>query len=122
MEDLQKALKVASFESGLFLGVFNSKAQSVILMDSEGRIERANAKAHSTFGYSAETMLNQNIQEICHSGIDFSLQQTKGDDGQELLITTNDNKEIWIEYISLEIQDEFEQTQTLLTIEDISTR
>ena len=122
MEDLQKALKVASFESGLFLGVFNSKAQSVILMDSEGRIERANAKAHSTFGYAAETMLNQNIQEICHSGIDFSLQQTKGDDGQELLITTNDNKEIWIEYISLEIQDEFEQTQTLLTIEDISTR
>jgi diguanylate cyclase (GGDEF)-like protein/PAS domain S-box-containing protein len=122
MEDLQKALKLASFESKLFLGVFNSKAQSVILVDSQGKIERANQKAHRTFGFEPGGMLHKEIDAICYSGIDFSSEQTEVNEGQELLITTKNKNDIWIEYSSLKIEDESEQVRTLITIEDISNR
>lgn len=122
MDDLQKALKLASFESDLFLGVFNSKAQSVILVNQQGLIERANGTAHRTFGYQDDAMLNTSIQSICHSGIDVSFAKLQGGTGHELHITTNDNKELWIEYTALKMSDEYENMHTLLTIEDITTR
>jgi diguanylate cyclase (GGDEF)-like protein/PAS domain S-box-containing protein len=122
MQDLQKALKLASFESDLFLGVFNSKAQSALLVDADGKIERANAKAHHTFGYQPDMMLGKDIDSICDAEIDFSSDQIQSDSGQELLITTHAKNEVWIEYTSLKILDELEHVHTLLTIEDISTR
>jgi len=127
MVHLSKALDVASFESGLFLGVFNSKVQSVILIDSKGWIVRANDKAHNTFGYARSSLLHQHISTICHSGLETL--NTASDEHVptekshiETRITANSGNTLWVEFSSLIIADENEEIHTLITLEDITTR
>lgn len=127
MEHLKKALNMASFESGLFLGVFNSKAQSVILIDSKGFVVRANAKAHTTFGYLTGSLIHTHISKLCHSGLETLNCVNVGQIAQEqtLLetrITANNGNTLWVEFTSLNITDENEEFHTLVTLEDITTR
>jgi diguanylate cyclase (GGDEF)-like protein/PAS domain S-box-containing protein len=122
IEDLNKALSLAFFESNLFMGVFNSKAQSVIIVDVEGTIERANPKAHATFGYKNDALLNTPIEEICKTANSFSYDSIDDISNKEILITINDGSELWIEYSSLRVSDEYEEHHILLTIEDITER
>ena len=127
MTHLQKALDLASFESGLFSGVFNSKAQSVILIDGKGFIERANTKAHDTFGYAPTTLINMHITKLCHSGLDIL---SDADTSETVLekslvetrITANNGNTFWLELSSLIIADENNESHTLVTLEDITTR
>lgn len=122
MEDLKKALSLAFFESNLFTGVFNSKAQSVILIDVNGNIERANLKAHETFGYENKALLNTSIEEICKTANPFSYDNIDDINNNEILITINDGNALWIEYSSLRMSDEYDKHHILLTIEDITER
>ena len=122
MKDLKKALNVASFESDLFLGVFNSKAQSVILVDYKGHIERANTKAHSTFGYQHRELLHSPIHKICETNDMFFYDDLDDVNSKEAFITTHNGDNIWIEYSSLRIINTNQNHHTLLTIEDITVR
>jgi diguanylate cyclase (GGDEF)-like protein/PAS domain S-box-containing protein len=122
MLDLKKALSLASFESNLFTGVFNSKAQSVILVNNKGNVERANAKAHATFGYKSGALLNSYIGEICQTVKTFSYDNLDDINNKETLIKTHDGNDLWIEYSSLMMHDENDQHHILLTIEDITER
>ncbi len=127
MENLRKALDLANFESGLFLGVFNSKAQSVLLIDSKGCIVRANAKAHTSFGFPPDALLQLPISKLCHSGLEI-LNTSSTDNmpqetsGIETSITVNNGNTLWVEYSSLIIADENNEQHTLITLEDITTR
>jgi diguanylate cyclase (GGDEF)-like protein/PAS domain S-box-containing protein len=122
MEDLRKALGIASFESSLFLGVFNSNAQSVILIDQEGKIERANPKAHATFGYQNGQLLNSFIGDICQTKHALYAENFGEVNNHEVKIITNQELELWIEYSSLIINGENDEYHMLLTIEDITER
>ena len=62
---LRKALKLASFESDLFSGVFNSKAQSVLLVDEKGTIQRANHTTHTTFGFAEYSIQTIRPSLVC---------------------------------------------------------
>ncbi|WP_293751273.1 EAL domain-containing protein [uncultured Paraglaciecola sp.] len=122
MLDINKALSLACFESNLFMGVFNSNVQSVILVDVKGNIERANAKAHKTFGYKKDALLDSHIGEICQTSKTFSYDSLDDINGKEILITSNDGHALWLEYSSLRVADENNEQHILLTIEDISER
>jgi diguanylate cyclase (GGDEF)-like protein/PAS domain S-box-containing protein len=122
-----KALRLASFESGLFLGVFNSKAQSVLLINPDGRILRANDKAHATFGFNKNSLLNTSIIDLCHSGLEeLNKPNSERPDNEpsmrETRITTNAGNTLWVEFSSLNIADENGVSHTLITLEDITTR
>ena len=129
MEHLQRALKVASFESKLFLGVFNSKAQSVIMINNQGVIERANAKAHRTFEF--KDLDGRNIKELCSQGLEQineeldnadSVENTRGLESIEKHITLHKGGTLWVEYSIIRIVDENDKIHFLLTFEDISER
>lgn len=122
MEESKKALNIATFESDLFLGVFNSKAQSVVLVDFRGNIERANSKAHSMFGYKNGELLNSPINNMCQSGCGLFNDNIDDATAKESLITTHAGNNLWIEYSSLKIINANQQHYTLLTIEDITDR
>lgn len=124
---VSKALDLASFESNLFLGVFNSKAQSVLLVNAEGRIIRANDKAHATFGFTKNSLLNTPIDQLCHSGLEILNMPTQHTiDGERSLletkITTNAGNSLWVEYTALNIADENGKVHILITLEDITSR
>jgi diguanylate cyclase (GGDEF)-like protein/PAS domain S-box-containing protein len=127
MTHLQKALDQASFESGLFSGVFNSKAQSVILIDSKGYIVRANTKAHTTFGYAPGELIKMHISTLCHSGLDMLNEADTNSIATEkshieTRITANNGNTLWLEFSSLIIADGNGESHTLVTLEDITTR
>lgn len=132
MDHLQNALNVASFESDLFLGVFNSNVQSVFLLSETGTIERANDKAHTTFGFEKETLINLPFSKVCQGGlhnINFQLLQENhtGKRQQkstsfETKVTTNDGSSIWLEITSLRLEGSHQSVHTLITMEDISAR
>lgn len=122
MEDLKKALSLACFESNLFMGVFNSKAQSVILVDVQGNIERANPKAHATFGYKDSELLHSHIGDICQTAVPFTYDSVDDINSKEEHITTRHGNNLWIEYSSLKVSDENDKHHVLLTIEDITER
>ncbi|MGK0371903.1 MAG: PAS domain S-box-containing protein, partial [Glaciecola sp.] len=124
---VSKALDLASFESGLFLGVFNSKAQNVLLVNAEGDIVRANNKAHSTFGFTDNTLINTPINKLCHSGLEMlnNSAETPIEHESSLFetrITTNVGNTLWVEYTSLRIADENAKVHILITLEDITSR
>lgn len=122
MQHLQKALDAASFESNLFLGVFNSKAQSVIMTNQEGEIERANAKAHETFGFAEGKLLSLPISKLCESDIKNIRLACDQSEPKEINVTTNAGKKIWLEYSTMSVVDEHKKAHTLITMEDISGR
>ncbi|MBF7074399.1 EAL domain-containing protein [Glaciecola sp. MH2013] len=122
MQHVQKALRLASFEGDLFSGVFNSKAQSVLLVDENGIIERANTTAHDTFGFEREKLVQTSIDDIC-VGADnvFSYVYARGNT-QEVEVLTHHGKPIWLEHSSVKVVDENEKEHTLFTMQDISER
>ncbi|MDT0594950.1 sensor domain-containing protein [Glaciecola petra] len=122
MQHLQKALDLASFESDLFLGVFNSKAQSVIMTNQNGQIERANAKSHEMFGFEQGQLLALPISQICSSGIENLCTAIKHRQSTEAKVTTHNGQTIWLEYTTMSVIDEDKNTHTLITMEDISIR
>ena len=122
MQHVQTALKLANFESDLFSGVFNSKAQSVLLVDDEGFIQRANATAHDTFGFHEGDLINLHINALFDGANQvFSYEFARGN-SQETEVTSHLEKRIWIEHTSIEVVDEKEARHTLFTIQDISER
>ena len=132
MEHLQYALNKASFESDLFLGVFNTNAQSVFLIDESGYIERANSKAHTCFGFADNELNKLPFIDICQAGlhsISLLLLGEKYQDNtgiktseNEIKLTTNNGDSLWVEWTSLRILDDKERAHTLITMEDISDR
>lgn len=122
MQHLQKALDLASFESDLFLGVFNSKAQSVIMTNQNGQIERANAKAHEMFGFEHGQLIAIPISKICNSDIENLCTDDKHGQSAEARVTTNNGETIWLEYTTMSVVDEDKSTHSLITMEDISIR
>lgn len=119
---LRKALKLASFESDLFSGVFNSKAQSVLLVDEQGTIQRANKTAHVTFGFAKETLINKPISALCVNAKEFFSHSMVDKASREIQVETRDKRLVWIEYTALSVLDENEHQHSLFTIEDISER
>ena len=119
---LRKALKLASFESDLFSGVFNSKAQSVLLIDEKGIIQRANQTAHATFGFIENALIKQHISELCVNAASVFASSNVDKDTQEIQVQTKSGRIVWIEYSALSVIDENEHRHSLFTIEDISNR
>ncbi len=119
---LRKALKLASFESDLFSGVFNSKAQSVLLIDEEGIIQRANQTAHLTFGFPKGALFKQDISALCLNAEHYFSPNNVDKPSREIQVQTKDHRIVWIEYSALSVLDENEKRQLLFTIEDISER
>ncbi|MDT0629190.1 EAL domain-containing protein [Alteromonas sp. W364] len=122
MLSLRKALKLASFESDLFSGVFNSKAQSVLLIDEKGIIQRANQTTHITFGFKTGALIKQHIGALCLNGEHFFAPSNVDKPSREIQVQTQDHRIVWIEYSALSVLDENEQRHSLFTIEDISER
>ncbi|WP_353539063.1 EAL domain-containing protein [Colwellia sp. KU-HH00111] len=122
MDHVHKALKLATFEGDLFAGVFNSRAQSVILVDSNGTIERANATTHTTFSFNDSHLIGQHIGILCEHADRLFDTNRQHLSGQELEIKTHKGNSLWIEFTSIEVEDEIGKRHTLLTIEDISQR
>lgn len=132
MQHLEEALNLASFEGNLFLGVFNSKVQSVLMLNAKGEIERANAKAHDTFGFGAQQLINKHINEICRAGLkDIKHRLSQGNISKSNLhdtkpvesrVTKMDGDSIWVEYSALCIIDDNKTAHFLITMEDISDR
>jgi diguanylate cyclase (GGDEF)-like protein/PAS domain S-box-containing protein len=119
---LRKALKLASFESDLFSGVFNSKAQSVLLVDEKGTIQRANHTAHTTFGFAGDTLIYQPVSTLCLHADRLFAADTVDKPTREIQVQTKDGRIVWIEYSALSVLDENEHRHSLITIEDISDR
>ena len=46
----------------LFVGLFNSAPDAIVVTNSEGVIVQANAQAEATFGYTRQELLGQNIE------------------------------------------------------------
>lgn len=122
IQHIQKALKLANFESDMFAGVFNSNAQSVLLVDTNGIIQRANKTAHQTFGFGENALLGSEVSHICMGSGDVFDHRLPSFDGQEVQITTKRHHTLWIEYSSMHVRDENERRHTLFTIEDITER
>jgi diguanylate cyclase (GGDEF)-like protein len=122
MEHVQKALKLANFEGDLFGGIFNSKAQSVLLVDKYGEIERANQRAHVTFESAEQALISTNISDICVNADNIFNYQIAHAIPLELEITTRNRNKIWIEFSSVKVADENDDDHTLFVIEDISER
>lgn len=122
MEHLQKVLKLASFESDLFLGVFNSKAQSVLLVDSLGNIVRANATTHELFGFPHDELIGSHVANMCRVDQGIFSTENAQQDSQEAELTTHSGKKVWVEHSSLDVNDENGKKHRLMTLEDITTR
>lgn len=124
IEQLKVALKKASFESDLFLGVFNTRSQSVFLCDSDGKIVRANRKGHETFGYEEGSLIGRFLSDMCMPDL-YRLSKVKTDNAKdvtELKVKTHQNDVLWLEISSIEVNDQLNTRYTLLNIDDITER
>lgn len=122
MEELKEVLKIASFESDLFSGVFNSNAQGVVLLDENYVIKRANPKAHNVFGVENGGLINQNMEKLLEKNeAPFELVEHDQTNVEFPISIANDDI-IWVEYSLLNVIDEHNKTFKLITFEDISER
>ncbi len=124
IEQLQLTLKKASFESDLFLGVFNTQSQSVFLCDEDGKIIRANKKGHETFGYDESKLIGRSLSDICIPDIHRLSKEHKhsAKEERELKVTTHDGKTLWVELSSINVNDQFNKQFRLLSFNDITGR
>lgn len=122
MLSLRKAFRLASFEADLFSGVFNSKAQSVLLIDEHNNIKRANKTTHKIFGIPNESLINTHISNLCGNSMELFATDKLNKSLKETKLQTQDNRFVWVEYSSVAVFDENERKFMLLTIEDITKR
>jgi diguanylate cyclase (GGDEF)-like protein/PAS domain S-box-containing protein len=122
MRHLQSALDNASFQSELFLGVFNSKTQSVLMINQEGLIERANAKAHEVFGFDDGEVVNLPLSKLCQTGFEALTEMGSSNESTERKVTTNLGQTIWLNSSVVTILDQHKKRYFLCTLEDITLR
>lgn len=125
IENLNIEAKKASFESNLFLGLFNSSTQNVLLIDKASMIIRANALAHKTFGFEDGTLLTKSVQDISKSDI---LIPSINSNEQNTLpkpsykVTLLNGETIWLELNSVTLTEAADNSVTILILEDITQR
>jgi diguanylate cyclase (GGDEF)-like protein/PAS domain S-box-containing protein len=122
MRHLQSALDNASFQSELFLGVFNSKTQSVLMINQAGIIERANAKAHEVFGFEDGEVLDLPLSKLCQTGFEALTEMGSSNESTERKVTTNLGQTIWLNSSVVSILDQHKKRYFLCTLEDITLR
>lgn len=123
--NLDVAVQKASFESNLFLGLFNSTTQNVLLIDKDDVIIRANTLAHTTFGFASDELLGKSIQDISKSNL---LPAKRTDKGQNHLpkidskTTLLNGQTVWFELNTVTVSETANDPVTILILEDITQR
>lgn len=122
--DLNAVLKRASFESKLFLGVFNTNTQNVLLVNEYGIIVRANVLAHETFGFPPGMLINKPLGDICkQTSVPFFVSSTQEhNDSREQKITLLSGNDLWFESNSVTVAETQRESITILVLEDITQR
>lgn len=133
---LQRQLSEISDQNRQWQAMYSSMLESIILLDTEGKIISMNPATETITGVKASEGIGRHIGEIFpkvdatvpgldsmgRSGLEQTMQEQRPSDLYEAVVATRDGKHIWVNYTYTPLKDAKGNINTLVRVtSDVST-